>query len=212
LDWDWPEAEREFKRAIELNNNYPTAHHWYALYLAAMGRLEEAVCEIKKAQELDPLSLIINTAAGRVFFFACLYDQALEQCRRTLETEPNFIQAHFDLGMIHVQKARFDEAIAEFQKAVALSGGRSLMQAALGHAHGRAGRKSDALALLKSLSAFEKAMVYAGVLDRDQAIRELQTAYEERSGPLVYLKVEPMFDGLRSDDRFLELIRCMRLS
>jgi eukaryotic-like serine/threonine-protein kinase len=212
LDWDWPEAEREFKRAIELNNNYPTAHHWYALYLAAMGRLEEAVCEIKKAQELDPLSLIINTAAGRVFFFACLYDQALEQCRRTLETEPNFVQAHFDLGMIHVQKARFDEAIAEFQKAVALSGGRSLMQAALGHAFGRAGRKSDALALLKSLSAFEKAMVYAGVLDRDQAIRELKTAYEERSGPLVYLKVEPMFDGLRSDDRFVELIRCMRLS
>jgi eukaryotic-like serine/threonine-protein kinase len=212
LDWDWPEAEQEFKRAIELNNNYPTTHHWYALYLAAMGRLEEAICEIKKAQELDPLSLIINTAAGRVFFFACLYDQALEQCRRTLETEPNFIQAHFDLGMIHVQKARFDEAIAEFQKAVALSGGRSLMQAALGHAHGRAGRKSDALALLKGLSAFEKAMVYAGVLDRDQAIRELQTAYEERSGPLVYLKVEPMFDGLRSDDRFLELIRCMRLS
>ena len=212
LDWDWPEAEREFKRAIELNNKYPTAHHWYALYLAAMGRLEEAICEIKKAQELDPLSLIISTAAGRVFFFARLYDQALEQCRRTLETEPNFIQAHFDLGMIHVQKARFDEAIAEFQKAVALSGGRSLMLAVLGHAHGRAGRKNDELALLKSLSAFEKAIVYAGVLDRDQAIRELQTAYEERSGLLVYLKVEPMFDGLRSDDRFLELIRCMRLS
>ena len=122
-DWDWPTAEKEFKRSIELKPDYATAHQWYAIhYLTATGRLEEAVQEMKKALELEPASLVMNTFMGATFYYAGRYDEAIDQCRRTIEMDPNFAVAHWHLGLAYEQKQLFDAAIEEFRKAISLSG------------------------------------------------------------------------------------------
>jgi serine/threonine protein kinase/Flp pilus assembly protein TadD len=219
-DWDWSGAERELKRAIELNPNNTSAHQWYTSYLSAMGRHDEAIARAKRAQELDPLSLVINTMVGRTFYFARQYDQAIEQFRKTLELDPNFALAQHFLGQAYEQKGMYDEAFAVFQKGITLSGGRSQMVAFLGHAYAVSGKRGEALKTLDELKELSKrryvgpynvALVYAGLGEKDQAFEWLQKGYEERSSELLWLAVIPGFDSLRSDPRFADLLRRMGL-
>ena len=150
-DWDRLTAEREFQRALELNPGYALTHHEYALYLMAMARLDEALVEEKRALELDPLSLRINTALGWVFYFARQFQQAIEQYRKTLELDPNFVMAYWQLGLAYEQKAMYKEALEEFQKGVVSSGGGPIYLALLGHGYGVAGKRGKALKILNEL-------------------------------------------------------------
>ncbi|MCI0695466.1 protein kinase [candidate division KSB1 bacterium] len=215
-EWDWSGAEREFKRAIALNPNYTMAHHWYAHYLAARGRFDEAMAEIRLAQELDPLSLIVNTTVGMVFYYRRQPDQAIEQLQQALEIDPDFFAAHLQLGVFFMQQQRFDEAIAEFQKAISLVGENPITLALLGHAYAASGKRSEALAILAQLqqqplqpfvSPLHLAFVYLGLDEKDRAFEWLEKAYEERANYLIYLEVEPLFDDLRSDPRFAALLK-----
>jgi len=215
FDWDWMGAEREFKRAIELNPGYAVTHHWYAECLAGMGRYAEALAEIRQAQDLDPLSLIIGSIVGWVFHFDRKNDQAIAEFRKTLELDPDFWVAHWTLGRAYEQKAMFAEAIAEIQKAIDLSGGSALSLAALGHTYAVSGRRAEAERVLNELkesskqgyiSSYSIAAIHAGLGEKDQAFIWLEKAYEERSGWLIWLRAEPISDPLRSDPRFQDLL------
>ena len=213
---DWAGAETEFKRAIELNPNYANAHHWYALCLMWMGRLDQALDEINRARELDPLLLAINANVGFILAGAHQYDQAIDQLRKTLDMEPNFAHAHYRLGQIHVLKGDYADAIPELKRAIALSGGSPRATAELGLAHALLGNKREALTLLSDLkelskrryvSPFNFALIYGALDERDLALKWLETAYEERASSLNLLKMSPAFDGIRSDSRFTALVR-----
>jgi len=216
-EWDLlATAEREYKRGIELNPGYATTHQWYALYLSHMGRLDEAIAEIKRAQELDPLSLIINSVVGLIFYYARQYDQAIEQCRKTLEMEPNFWVAHYFLSQAYVQKRMYEEAIAESQKALGLNGGLPVSVGTLGYAHAISRNKGEAQKLLEELIkqsqgrlgiSFHIAEIYTGLGDKEKAFEWLHKAFDERSDQLLNLKVDPIFDSLRSDSRFTKLLK-----
>ena len=216
FDWDFPEAEREFKRSIELNPGYAAAHQWYAIYLAAVERLEEAKTEITRAQDLDPLSLPIMTNVGWIHHLSRRYDRAIEAFKKALEMDPYFILARRRLGQSYEQKAMFDEAIAEFQKTLAIFAGDTETIAALGHAYAASGRVAEAHSIIEKLTelgtqryipSYFNARIYTALGQTDQAFEWLEKAYEERYGFLVYMKVEPSFDPLRQDSRFLELAR-----
>jgi len=214
-EWDWASAEREFKRAIELDPNYATAHHWYGFDLAAVGRFDEAIIEIRKAQEIDPLSPIINASAGWVFYYARQYDQAIEQERKALEIDPNFALAHGRLAQAYEQKGMYKDAIEEYLRALTLSGENQEEIAALRQAYTVSGmrgfwQKQLDLAIERSkrqhVSASVIAGYYAHLGEREQAIQWLEKAYEERDA-LSWLKGDPRWDGLRSDPRFADLMR-----
>ncbi len=216
FDWDRSDAERECRRAIELNPNYATAHQRYGLNLLWRGQFDEAAAEIKRAQELDPLSLILNTNVGEVFYFSRQYDRAIEQYRRALELDSSFFWAHERLGRAYAQKRMYEEAIAEFQKAITLAGAGPVMSGGLGYSYAVSGRRAEAQKLLDELKQLSKqhyvwpydiATIYAGLGENEQAFKWFEKAYEERSGWVIYLKVEPMFDSLRSDPRFQDLMR-----
>jgi TolB-like protein/DNA-binding winged helix-turn-helix (wHTH) protein/Tfp pilus assembly protein PilF len=215
-DWDWPGAEREFRRAIELNPGYATAHQWYAEILSEQGRHEEALAEIKRAQQLDPFSLIINAVSGDALRSAGKYDLAIEQLRETLKIDPNFAHAYFHLGMTHLRKGAFAEAIAEFQRAATLSPNVTDYKGGLGYAYARAGKRAEARKVLDELkerskrsyvSWFYVAAIYAGLDEKDHAFACLEKAYAQREQGLVVMNREPMFDPLRSDPRFTDLLR-----
>ncbi len=216
-DWDWPGAEREFRRAIELNPGYATAHQWYGELLSELGRHEEALAEIKRAQQLDPLSLIINTVSGKLLLYAGRNDFAIEQLRKTLEIEPNFAHAHWYLGIAYVRKGAFAEAIAEFQRATTLSPNILQYKGGLAHAYARAGKSAEARKLLSELKEHSKrryvswsdlAAIYAGLGEKDQAFACLEKAYEQRDARLVgWVNASPLFDPLRSDPRYRDLPR-----
>jgi len=215
-DWVWQDAEKEFNRSIELNPNYATAHQWYGEYLTIMGRFDEALKEMNRSVELDPFSLVANTAAGSALYYAGRYDQAIEQLRKCIAMDQNFGPAHLFLGRAFKQKAAYAEASAEVQRALDLSGGGSNELAALGHTFAIAGRTLDAVKILDDLKERSKqtyvqpvgiAGIYIGLGDKDRAFEWLQRAYEDRSGWLIYLNVDPMFHPLRQDPRFRELIR-----
>jgi serine/threonine protein kinase/tetratricopeptide (TPR) repeat protein len=212
FDWDWEGAEKDFKQGIDLNPNYALAHHWYAInYLTSMGRFKEAVEEMKKALDLDPISLVINTTVGLVHYFAQEYEKAKDIFLQTLEVESNFAMAHFFLGQTYTQKKEYDKALAEFEEANQLFGGSTNMLATYGTTEALAGKKGDATSMLESLlstskeeyvSAYDIAMIYTGLGDIDQAFNWLQKAVEEHSYLLIYLNVDPILDPLRSDKRF----------
>jgi tetratricopeptide (TPR) repeat protein len=218
-DWDWAGAEREFKRAIELNPNYAVAHSWYSLLLQWTGRMDEAVAEAKRAEDADPLSLMTSSIAGRTLYFARRYDQAIEQLGKTLEMDPNFYPTHLFLGMAYEQVARYEQAIAECQKAFSLSGD-ALAHGPLGHAYAITGKRAEAqkvLAELKDLSKrryvapFGIAIVYVGLGDKAQALEWLEKTHEDRSFWLTWIKVDPRLDSLRGEPRFQALLRRMGL-
>ncbi len=214
--WNWPEAESHFRRALELNPNYPTAHSWYCQYLVRMGRLNEAIQEAKRAQELDPVSLVMNVNLGQTFYWARQYDQAIEQFQKTLEIDPNFVPAYLHLGLVYLQKRMYQEAIASFEKGSTLAGHNTDMVGLLGHAYAAAGRKDEALKILNELNELSKqqyvspfaiALIYVGLGEKNQAFTRLEKAYEERVWLMGLMKAEPIFDPLRSDPRFEDLLR-----
>ena len=221
-DWNWSEAEKEFKLSIELNPDYATAHQWYAVhYLTARGRPEEALQEMKRALELEPTSLVMNTFMGATLYFAGRYNEAIEQCRRTIEMDPNFAVAHWHLGVAYEQKEMFDDAIAEFQKATTLSGGSPLMKASLGHAYAKANKKDEAIMILDELkelskqrymSSYEAAAIYVALGENEQAFQLLERADKEHCFHFVYLKVWPQFSVVRADPRFQDLVERIGLS
>ena len=217
-EWNWSGAEKEYKRAIELNPSYATAHNFYAMYLSYMGRHDEAIAEIGRAEELDPLSPIINAIGGFVLFFARRYDEAIAQCRRTLELNAGFHPAHLYLGWAYEQKKLYGEAISEYQKAMALEQGSPRLAAGLAGAYAAAGNRTEALKIVSNLTELSKrryvppydiAQIYTALHDFDQACAWLEKAYEERTYLLVMLKVDPRNDPVRSDPRFQDLLRRM---
>jgi tetratricopeptide (TPR) repeat protein len=215
-DWDWAAAEQGFKRAIALCPSQANSHHWYALLLAALDRLDEALREIRRALDLDPLSLIINTNVGWILSMTRRHDQAIDQLRKTIDLDSSFGLAHRRLGQVYENMVRPAEAIEAFQKALVLSGEDAELLAARGHFLALTGDRGGAAAILNKLTelgarqyvpAFFFAKVYIGLGDFDQAFEFLGKAYDERYGLLGYLKVEPIFDPLRNDPRFSELLR-----
>jgi serine/threonine protein kinase/Tfp pilus assembly protein PilF len=214
-DWEWPEAEMEFKRSLAINPAYPTANHWYAEFLMTMGRNEEAIARMKTSQELDPLSLIISDAIGWAFYMAGRYDDAMEQLRRTVELDPNYPVTYWILGLLLRKMGRYELAIAEGEKGVNLSGGSSLMRAALAQTFATAGRKKEAIQILDDLTELTKqkyvapyffAGIHVGLGEDDRAIEYLEKSYEEHSHWLIYLHLDPSMDGLRSNPRFQDLL------
>jgi TolB-like protein/DNA-binding winged helix-turn-helix (wHTH) protein/Flp pilus assembly protein TadD len=213
FDWDFDSAGKEFRRAIELNPGYATAHHWYAWHLSLLGRFDEAIAEMRKAENLDPLSLIINADLAELLGLAHSYDESIRQSRKTIEMDPNFAVAHNQLAQVYLQKHMYDEAVAELKKAVELSGSSPTCVANLARAYIASGKRSEAVKLLDDLkkrsnpgysNASEIAMIYASLGDTDQAMNWLERGYEERFNPGVLLR--PGFDPLRSDPRFQNLV------
>jgi tetratricopeptide (TPR) repeat protein len=214
FDWDFDSGGKEFRRAIELNPGYATAHHWYAWHLSLLGRYDEAIAEMRKAENLDPLSLIINADLAELLVLAHSYDESMLQSRKTIEMDPNFALAHNQLAQAYLQKHMNDEAVAELQKAVQLSGRSPTCIANLARAYVASGNRNEAAQLLSELkkrsspgysNASEIAMIYASLGDMDQAMNWLEKGYEERFNPGVLLR--PGFDPLRSDPRFQDLVR-----
>ena len=214
FDWDFDAGGKEFRKAIELNANYATAHHWFAWHLSLLGRYDDAIAEMKKAENLDPLSLIINADLAELLVLAHSYDESIQQSNKTIEMDPNFAMAHNQLGQGYLEKQMYGEAVAELQKAVQLSGGSPTCIANLARAYAASGKRSEAIKLLDSLKkrsnssysyGSEIATIYASLGDSDQAMNWLEKAYQERFNPGVLLR--PGFDPLRSDPRFKDLVR-----
>lgn len=218
-DWDWQEAESEFQTAIRINPNYALAHHFYADHLKALGRFDEALSEIEKARELDPLSLAINIGVGHVLYLSRQYDRAIEEYQRSVELDPAFMMTHVWFGRPYLEKGMYSEAIAELETAVALSGESTLALAMLGHGLASAGRDDEAQAILDKLAARAEreyvpsywiAVIYNGFRDREQVIAWLRKAFTERSSWLVWSNVEPRFRWLDDDPDFIALKKAMR--
>jgi len=216
FDHDWTGAEREFKRAIEINQSSSAAHYVYSYYLSAMGRFDEALEEMRSARDLDPLSLEKMSGIPEILRLRRQYDEALAQFRTALEMDPNSGFLHWALGNTYVEKGMYEQAIAEYQKAIPASGDSPDELASLGFAYGRSGKRKEALQVIDELKARSKrsyipptliAYVYGGLAETDQAFAWLDKAFDERDHMLVLLKVEPIFDGLRSDPRFAALLR-----
>jgi TolB-like protein/DNA-binding winged helix-turn-helix (wHTH) protein/Flp pilus assembly protein TadD len=214
--WDWPAAEVEFKRALELNPQYANAHHWYGDYLSIQGRHDEALVEAKRALELDSLNLMIGTWVGLRYYLARRYDGAIEQGRNTVDLDPNFAAAHLILGESYVQQGKHKEGLDELQKAADLSGDSPLYMAQVGVSLGLAGKKKEALRVIRKLqdisgkryvSPYGVAQIYATLNDKEQTYKWLETAYRDRAVWMSYLAVDPVFDSIRSEDRFRDLLR-----
>jgi serine/threonine protein kinase/Flp pilus assembly protein TadD len=219
-DWNWPEAQKNFLKAIELGPGYPTAHHWYAEYLLVMGRMDEAFAEGQSALEFDPFSLIINIFLGWASYYSGRYDQALAQFQKTLDLAPDFAPAHLFFGLTYVQKAMFDEAMAEFQKAKALFGETPLIDAAIGHAYASWGKTAEFQKVLRELEEASKhiyiseyftAAAYASIGDKDKAFLLLEKCRKERDLWSTFLKVDPVWNIIRTDPRFGALLKEMSL-
>jgi serine/threonine-protein kinase len=214
-DWDWPAAEREFKRAIELNPNNADAHHWYSHYLLGQQRIEESLTQSKRALELSPFDVLMTIHMAWHYLYARQYDQAFDQVGKAMEMDKKFWRPWY--GLILEQQRKYPEAIGQFQKDLeAAGGGSSSTKANLAHAYAMSGNREAAQKIIaelqedaksKYVSSFDIAVVQAGLGDKDQAFVWLEKAYEERPSALVYLQVEPRFDNLRSDPRFTELAR-----
>jgi tetratricopeptide (TPR) repeat protein len=213
FDWDWDAADREFRRAIELNPGYATAHHWYSWHLAVLRKNSEAIAEMRKAQSLDPLSLIINSDLAELLLITNFLDASIQQSHKTIEMDSSFALAHNQLAQGYLEKHMWADAISELQKAVQLSGGSATCIANLARAYAGSGRNAEATGLLNDLKmrsargspySPELAVIYTALGDKDRAIAWLEKGYEERFNPSVLLR--PGFDPLRSDTRFKDLV------
>jgi len=215
-DWDWPAADKHFERAIALNPaSRATYYPWYSLYLGGRGRADEAVAEAKRALDLDPVSPVMNFNLAEQLYYARRFDEAIEQCRKTLEMDPSFSPTHSQLARLYVAKGMYREALAESEKYLALTPRNPGALASRAYVHARLNERSQALQALDELTALSKqryvpsylfALVYAGLGEKDQTFAWLEKAYQERSGWLPYLKVNPTWDPLRSDPRFEALV------
>jgi TolB-like protein/Tfp pilus assembly protein PilF len=215
-DWDWAGAQKEFERAIELNPSYATAHHWYAFLLMFLGQFDESIEQVKHAQELDPLSLIINANVGFIHYYARRYDEAIEYYRKALEMDPNSAEIHWYLGMAYCQKGLYDKALQELQTAIAFSKDLPKYQSSLGYIYVLIGKKDEAVKIVTELEETEgawyyAAIVYAALGDKDHAFQCLEKSYKEHLTGMPYLKIKPEFDSLRPDPRFKALLKKINL-
>ena len=215
-EFDWLAAEREYKRAIELNPNYSVAHHQYGEYLGTMGRFEEAAVELKRAQELEPTALAMKAVEGWIYLFDRKYNKAIEQLQKAIAVDPDFPLPHFYLGRAYLITGKFEEGIAELEKLAVIYKRNAFTLAALGYAYAVAGRTDDARELLAELkerakqkytSPYWVVFAYVGLGEKDEAFEWLEKSYEDHWGHLAILKVNPFFDSLRSDPRFADLLR-----
>jgi len=217
-DWDWKGAEEQYKRALELNPGQVLAHVSYSNLLFELGRLPEALSEARIAQQLDPLSAIANDNLSAVLYYSGQYDQAVKQCRKTLDIDPLNPPAHRHLGQVYAQKQFYGEAVSELKKAMELSHGSTEALAELGYVFAVSGKKDDARHVLLELksathaSPYRLAIVYAGLSEKENALEALKEAVSRRSPGVVHLKVSPLFQELRSDERFQQLLIYMGLS
>jgi tetratricopeptide (TPR) repeat protein len=211
--WDWEAAETEYKLAIKLSPSYATAHLWYAWHLILMGRNSEGLIELRKAESLDPLSLIISADMADALCIAHLFDEAEQQSNKTLQMDPNFAIGHYELGQALEQKHMHNEAVAEFQKAIDISGHSGAFDSNLAHVYAVLGRKEEAIKIAKDLEAHHDqnpsaeaniALIYVGLGDLDKAMIWLNKGYDARFNPSIMLR--PAFDPLRFDSRFKELL------
>jgi serine/threonine protein kinase/tetratricopeptide (TPR) repeat protein len=224
-DWDWLGAEADFQQALKLNPKYPTAHQWYASYLMQMGKFERAKAEIEEAHNLDPLSPIINSNSGLYSYYEHNYDDAIAKYKLTLQSDPDFWVAHHYLALANVQKGKYDDAINELRALIKAPPSGPIpdqviesepeASASLGFAYAMAGKTAEAQDILHKLETLEQhryvsglyfAIVYAGLKDNDRAVEYLNKAFESRHPGLVLIRIEPIFDGLRSDARFKQLV------
>ena len=220
FEWDWVGAEKSFRRAIELNPNHTYGHYVYALFLSALGRHTEATHESTRAQESDPVALLVNSVGGLIYCFARQFWAAEEQLRKTLQLDPNFMFARWVLGgLCLAPMGRYDEAIVELQKAIALSENVAHPRGLLGYAYAKVGSRDDALRVLEELEELSKrryvspvsrAFTYCGLGD-ERMFQALDEAYQQRSSSLVWSRVFPIFDDVRAHPRFQDLIRRMNL-
>ncbi len=215
LEWNWEEAEHNFKKAIELKPGYAKAYERYAFFLVLLGRSEEALSFMLRAQDLDPLSASVGTGVGRIYHFSGQTDKAIEQLKKTLEMAPDYAEAVFALGLSYAQKKMYKEAISELKRAIDFSNGRPIIVAALGNVYAISGMRSEALDIYndllsqqrdKNLSPFYAAIVNGALGNRDDAIDALYQAYEEHFGLIVYINAEPLLDPVRSEPRFIQLL------
>jgi TolB-like protein/DNA-binding winged helix-turn-helix (wHTH) protein/Flp pilus assembly protein TadD len=218
--WDWAGAEAEFKQALRLDPRYANAHHWYGDYLSIMGRHDEALIEAQQALDLDPLNLMISTWVGRRYYLARKYDLSIEQGRNTEELDANFAAAHLLLGENYVQVGLHDQGLAELQTAASLSGNSPLYLAQVAVAYASAEKKTEALQIVAQLqsisstryvSPYGVAQIYAALSDKEQTFKWLQLSYDDRAVWMSYLAVDPVFDSLRSDRRFQDLLHRVHL-
>jgi tetratricopeptide (TPR) repeat protein len=215
-DWNWADAERHYERAIELNPNYATAHHWYAEgYLMPVGRANEAIAEIRKAQALDPLSAVIATDLGKELYFVRRYDEALVELRRALELDPNFVSAHNWISDTLLEKRLYNDAIAELEKTKPFKEERVYIRQTA-YLYARTGRRGEARAALakslqlskgKQVSSGAVALTYAALGEKNESFQWLEKAYTDRSSFMTSLKYWSVFDALRDDPRFADLLR-----
>jgi DNA-binding winged helix-turn-helix (wHTH) protein/TolB-like protein/Tfp pilus assembly protein PilF len=220
-EWQWSEAEKQFKRALELNANYATAHQWYGEYLVHIGPVEEALQELKRAQELNPTSLIIGANLGQALYLLRRFDESIEQHKRTLELDQNFVTARWLLGLAYQQKGMHEEATSEFEEALRLSPDSSRLLALLAGEQALAGNAAAAQNTLQKLLALpankvrlshDLSIVYTAFGDKDKALDWLEKAYQERSEVMVFIRVDPYFDSLRAEPRFIKLVELMSLN
>jgi DNA-binding winged helix-turn-helix (wHTH) protein/TolB-like protein/tetratricopeptide (TPR) repeat protein len=220
-EWDWARAEEEFRRAIDLNPNYPMAHAWYGLCLAAMNRREEALKQVQLAQELDPLSLIINTEVGRVYYWARNYDQAIAAFQKAIDLDPHFARAHTRLGMAYAAERNYREATREFREAKRLTGQDPYLDGLIGYAEALSGHAEIARELSRKQTSrssgkeyippYSQALICIGLGERAQALDWFSKSYQDRSTYMVYAKVDPLLDPLRSDPKFAQVLARMGL-
>jgi tetratricopeptide (TPR) repeat protein len=215
-DWDWAGAEREFRRALELNPSYGAAHHSYSRLLAAMGRVDEALAEIQRAEQVEPISMVLKANTAMILFFGRRYDDAIHRLEETLELDSTFGVAYWGLGLAYEQKGMYPRAIAALEKAASLSKRDPNVLSSLGHLYAVAHRLPEAGRLIDELgqqsrqgyvSPYFFALIYVGRGEADRAVAALSRAAEERSTLLVYLRMDPRFAELRSDPRFRALVR-----
>jgi TolB-like protein/DNA-binding winged helix-turn-helix (wHTH) protein/Tfp pilus assembly protein PilF len=219
-DWDWPGAEKRFRRAIELNPNYATAHHFYSVYLMASGRHAEAQAEIKRARELDPLSIIINSVVGWIYYEGRQYPQAIQECEKTFEMDPNYVPALLDLGSVYLQTGEYDKAIAQFERARNVAEHKGAALSHLAQAHAMSGNRAEARKILlalqepsapKFVSAWDFAHIHVALGEKSKALDFLEKAAEQHFGWVVILAVDPAFDPLRAEPRFKALQQRVRI-
>jgi TolB-like protein/DNA-binding winged helix-turn-helix (wHTH) protein/Tfp pilus assembly protein PilF len=220
FDWDWPSAESELERSIQINPNYALGRFCHAVFLSSTGRPDAAIMESRRALELDPLSLRFNALTGQFLFQAHKYDQAEDQAQKALETEPSFWITHIVLGKVYLQKAMYSEALIEFQKARQLSGGNTEATSLMGYTYATSGDRTQAQKMLAELkersgsrymSAYNIALVHLGIGERNQALDWLDKAYQDRDVRMVLLGVDPKWEVLGSEPRFTALLQRMKL-
>ncbi|HEX8399867.1 MAG TPA: protein kinase [Pyrinomonadaceae bacterium] len=220
-EWNWEAAEKEYRRAIELDPDYAQTYYWYSNLLATTGRLDDALTYSLKFKELDPFSSLADVNIGRIYYYSYQYDKAFEQLTETLKNDPNNLNAEYLLGLVYLQKGKYDEALKIFEKLYA-SDKKMLAAAVLGFTYGKMGRKDEALKVLKDLEEFaqkndyippqERAIIYLGLDDKENAIFWLEKSYQEKSPALTAINVEPLFEDLHSETRFQDIVKRMNLN